>query len=239
MTESSLPPAPVRESVPEQRRPADHPMRPDLAAPQWSPPASLAAEPEDPYAHWWRRVVATLIDALLAIPFWAAGVIGFTILTDGTTFITDGSGGLGSITDVTTTTDTWVGLGIAGAAYLSLIVFTIWNQLVRQGRRGASIGKSCLHLLVVSETSGRPIGAVLTFVRAIAHLLDAIVFDLGYLWPLVDRRRQTFADKVMGTVVLHLPPTSPGSVGSVGSVAQSSALSTAESTAPITPMYDW
>lgn len=225
MTDSSLSPAPVRESVPEQRRPTAHPLRPDLAAPQSGPPAPPVVAAAVPYAHWWRRVAATLIDALLAIPFWVAGVIGFTILSDGTTFVTDGTGGLGSITDVATTTATWVGLGIVSAAYLSLMVFSIWNQIVRQGRRGASIGKSCLHLMVVGEDTGRPIGGIFTFVRAIAHVLDAIVLDLGYLWPLVDRRRQTFADKVMGTVVLHLPPT-PRPVAPAPAV-------------PITPRYDW
>ena len=77
------------------------------------------------------------------------------------------------------------------------------------GRRGASIGKACLHLTVVDDRQGRPIGVLLTIVRSLAHVLDAIPFYLGYLWPLVDGRRQTFADKVMGTVVLHLPPRPP------------------------------
>jgi uncharacterized RDD family membrane protein YckC len=32
--------------------------------------------------------------------------------------------------------------------------------------------------------------------------VDAIPFFIGFLWPLWDRRRQTFADKLLGTVVL-------------------------------------
>jgi hypothetical protein len=34
----------------------------------------------------------------------------------------------------------------------------------------------------------------------VAHLLDSIVCNLGYLFPLWDAKRQTIADKVMSTV---------------------------------------
>jgi uncharacterized RDD family membrane protein YckC len=206
MTDPFLPvSAPTR--IPGQRAAADHPMRPELAEPPlWSEPPSVRESTGESYAHWWRRVLASLIDALLAIPFWAAGVIGAVTFADSTTFLTDGTGGLGSIQRVVTSTGTWVGGGLAVGAYLGLIVFSFWNQVVRQGRRGASIGKACLQIMVVDDQRGRPIGALLTFVRAVAHVLDAVPFYLGYLWPLVDRRRQTFADMVMGTVVLHLPP---------------------------------
>lgn len=201
MTSSSLPPAPPHSTVPGQRRP--DPVLPDLAGPPWAPPTAMASGPAESYAHWWRRVVATLVDALLGVPFWAAGVIGYVTFRDATTITRDAGG---AITDVAPSTGTWVGGAIMVVAYISLLVFTIWNQWVRQGRRGATIGKACLHLTVVDDRQGRPIGVLLTFVRSIAHLLDGIPFYLGYLWPLVDGRRQTFADKVMGTVVLHLPP---------------------------------
>ena len=201
MTSSPLPPAPPQTTVPGQRRP-DRTL-PDLAGPPWAPPTAVPSGPAESYAHWWRRVVATLVDALLGVPFWAAGFIGFVTFRDATTITRDASG---AITDVTASTGTWIGGAILLAADISLLAFTIWNQWVRQGRRGASIGKACLHLTVVDDRQGRPIGVLLTIVRSLAHVLDAIPFYLGYLWPLVDGRRQTFADKVMGTVVLHLPP---------------------------------
>jgi len=203
-TSSPLPPAPRQTIVPGQRRPDASPQA-DLGGPYWAAPTPPAA-PAESYAHWWRRVVATLLDTLLGVPFWAAGVIGVVTFRDATTITRDAGGG---ITDVTPSTGTWIGAAIVAAAYVSLLVFTIWNQWVRQGRRGASIGKACLHLTVVDDRQGKPIGVLLTIVRSLAHLLDAIPFYLGYLWPLVDGRRQTFADKVMGTVVLHLPPRPP------------------------------
>lgn len=39
-------------------------------------------------------------------------------------------------------------------------------------------------------------------VRGIAHVLDALPILLGFLWPLWDAKKQTFADKVCGTLVI-------------------------------------
>lgn len=206
MSESSPPEVFAPPSIPGQRLPSEHPMAPHPGPPHVP---AVAVSVDEPYAHWWRRVVATLIDVLLVIPFWVVGVIGAWVGLAGTTIVNDGTGGLGSIRHVATTTDTWVGAGIVVAAYLSLMIFSIWNQIVRQGRVGASIGKACLHLMVVSAVDGRPIGVFATFLRSLAHFCDGLALDVGYLWPLVDRRRQTFADKIMNTVVLHLPPLPP------------------------------
>jgi uncharacterized RDD family membrane protein YckC len=46
----------------------------------------------------------------------------------------------------------------------------------------------------------------MAFVRDLAHFLDGI-FYIGYLWPLWDPKRQTFADKVCSTVVLEGNPS--------------------------------
>ena len=48
---------------------------------------------------------------------------------------------------------------------------------------------------------GQPIGAGMAFARDLAHIVDGF-FYLGYLWPLWDAKRQTFADKICSTVVL-------------------------------------
>ena len=49
------------------------------------------------------------------------------------------------------------------------------------------------------------LGGGMAFVRQIAHILDSLPCNLGYLWPLWDQKRQTFADKVLSTVVLDQP----------------------------------
>jgi hypothetical protein len=52
----------------------------------------------------------------------------------------------------------------------------------------------------------------MSLVRQIAHYVDQIVCCVGYLWPLWDKKRQTLADKIVGTVCLPLgagPPPPP------------------------------
>ena len=54
--------------------------------------------------------------------------------------------------------------------------------------------------------TGQPIGGAQGIVRYFAHILDSITCLIGYLFPLWDEKRQTFADKVMKTVVLKDQP---------------------------------
>ena len=58
-----------------------------------------------------------------------------------------------------------------------------------------------LGLRTVKAETGQPIGGGMGIVRAIAHIVDQIPCYLGFLWPLWDDKRQTFADKILGTVV--------------------------------------
>jgi hypothetical protein len=49
----------------------------------------------------------------------------------------------------------------------------------------------------------QPIGFGAAFVRGLAHLLDLLSLGVGFLLPLTDERRQTLADKIMGTIVIY------------------------------------
>ncbi|WP_151083991.1 RDD family protein [Nocardioides cynanchi] len=148
------------------------------------------------YASWISRVAASIIDGLLAavagIPAW----IGYGILIANSTTTTDANG-------VTTTHTS----GGAGAAILILVgivtyaAFWIWNVCIKQGRTGATIGKGVLSIRLING-EGRPIGAGMSFLRQLAHILDGICY-IGYLWPLWDAKKQTFADKIMSTVVVN------------------------------------
>jgi uncharacterized RDD family membrane protein YckC len=167
----------------------------------------LGAHPfpnQRPYSHWIKRVGAALIDGLTVVPFWVLGVIvavaahqshtvtmGYT--ANGTAASTQVSDGLSA-----------TGFTLLGIVYLAMIVFFLWNVVFRQGRTGYSLGKSALGIKLVKDGSGEVAGAGRTFLRQIAHILDS-VFYLGYLWPLWDSKRQTFADKICTTVVLDRP----------------------------------
>jgi uncharacterized RDD family membrane protein YckC len=95
-----------------------------------------------------------------------------------------------------------LGRGLLGVAIVVSVALGVYDVVVRQGRTGRTWGKSLMRLRVVDEANAEPIGCSMTAIRALAHLVDAIPFFIGFLWPLWDRRRQTFADKLLGTVVL-------------------------------------
>ncbi|MGI5128762.1 RDD family protein [Pseudonocardia sp. CA-107938] len=137
-----------------------------------------------PLAEWPARAAAALIDG--GIPAVAA-LVGFFLV--------------GLLVYVTQS----LSLAFLGVlVYVALIAFTIWNQCYRQGVTGQSIGKKIVGLKLVGMQSGAPIGFGGAFLRQLAHFLDGIAL-VGYLWPLWDPMKQTFADKICSTVVVVVP----------------------------------
>lgn len=152
----------------------------------WGAPtytASGAVGPA-PYADWIKRVGGYLVDIAVLLPAYIVMIIGGLLMGPGTT----DTNPVGVFVYV-------VGIG----AVLGLM---IWNMIIRQGRTGWSIGKQVVGIRLIGERTGQPIGAGLNFVRMLAHTLDSLACYLGWLWPLWDAKRQTFADKIMGTVVI-------------------------------------
>jgi uncharacterized RDD family membrane protein YckC len=100
--------------------------------------------------------------------------------------------------------DRATGAGAAFASLLYLVGFGVWvyNRWFQQGRTGQSWGKRALGLKLLRMDNGQPIGGGLAFARDMAHILDSLPCYLGLLWPIWDGRRQTFADKIINTVVI-------------------------------------
>ncbi|MHA7662266.1 RDD family protein [Mycolicibacterium sp. HS_4_1] len=152
------------------------------------------------YAPWWRRAVATVIDLLplLVLAATGAALVWFTRdrLCDTDTSAFDGGAQCG---------DGYSTLGYVSlvATWVLMVGYLVWNFGYRQGRTGASLGKTALHLRVVGETSGAPIGFARSLLRQAVHLTDLSM--VGYLRPLWDAKRQTFADSVMETVCVTPP----------------------------------
>jgi uncharacterized RDD family membrane protein YckC len=134
-------------------------------------------------------VAAALLDTLLVVPWTLAG----GVVAGAATGRGDGRHpGLVALVSVLCL----VGLGS-----------WVWSCVLRQGRTGWSLGKKVLGIRLVSATTGQPAGPWTTMLRQAAHLLDALPCYLGYLWPAWDARRRTFADMIVGTVVLTQPAT--------------------------------
>jgi uncharacterized RDD family membrane protein YckC len=150
--------------------------------PGYGQPAGYGYTPD--YANWFKRVGSYLIDqialALAGIPLWVEGTVTVTGEPSGASLL----------------------LMLLGLVIT--IAFWVWNICLRQGRTGYSLGKTALGTKLISEQTGQPIGPGMSFVRQLCHILDGICY-IGYLWPLWDRKRQTFADKIVSTVVLNPP----------------------------------
>ena len=67
---------------------------------------------------------------------------------------------------------------------------------------GATPGKQVLGLKIV-RTSRQQLGWGRAIVRFIGYWISAIVFFLGFLWVLVDSRRQAWHDKLADTFVVY------------------------------------
>jgi uncharacterized RDD family membrane protein YckC len=85
---------------------------------------------------------------------------------------------------------------------LASIGWWIYNRCIQAGRTGQSLGKKTLRLRLLGEKTGEPIGAGMAFARDICHILDSLACYIGWLFPIWDAKRQTFADKIVKTVVI-------------------------------------
>jgi uncharacterized RDD family membrane protein YckC len=153
-----------------------------------------------PYAHWGLRVAAYLLDMLLFVPAYVVVVIAAPLAEDSSV----------------STAARDAAIAVLLACYAAVIGFTVWNLILRQGRTGSSLGKQWVGIRVIREDNAQPLGGWLTFGRQLLHFLDSLACYLGYLWPLWDPKRQTFADKIVSSVVVRgavahapVPPTWP------------------------------
>lgn len=167
----------------------------------------LGQLPTQAYTSWLTRVAAYLIDLVpVAVLTGIGQAIQFATMEN-----TCGSGAaidyeIGCMRQSTTPGV----LAALGFALLGL-AFAVWNYGYRQGTTGSSVGKSVMKFKVVAEATGRPIGFGHSVLRQLAHIIDGLICNIGYLFPLWDAKRQTIADKIMSTVCLPDPHPNPNS----------------------------
>lgn len=93
----------------------------------------------------------------------------------------------------------WIAVSIAGVAILA----TALNRTLLPVITGWSLGRAFAGIEVVrggGKTEAVGVGRML--LREVAHLLDTAPVFAGWLWPLRDKRRRTFADILTRTEVL-------------------------------------
>ena len=77
---------------------------------------------------------------------------------------------------------------------------------------GRASARRSMGIMLVEEHTGRPMGPA--WLRPRAGALPRRAVYIGYLWPLWDKKRQTFADKILSTVVVEVPKSSAATTAS-------------------------
>lgn len=144
-------------------------------------------------AGWGSRFGAYLIDGLLCgIPAIIGGIIGGVAGGMAASSGDPDSAGTGAL----------IASCFAFLMYLVTLGLLIYNRWIQGGKTGQTWGRKFLNIKLVGEQTQQPIGAGMAFVRDLCHMADSFACYIGWLWPLWDEKNQTFADKIIKTLVV-------------------------------------
>ncbi len=144
-------------------------------------------------ASWWQRLAAFVIDLVLA--GFAASLLASALAHPdiGTT-----SGGVYQVV--------WTRGTVAFVAVTMLLV-TAYFTFLNGSRRGQTLGKVLLGIATRDAASYGQLGAGRALARSLTqvvlYLLLVVPWVLDGLWPLWDPRRQSWHDKMAGSVVVR------------------------------------
>ena len=149
------------------------------------PPLSSDGEVTPTYAGFWLRVVASLIDSLVA------GVGAFVIGLVMGVFL------LFLFPDLLANSDSDAIFGLVG--FLGgLAYFGIMESSTKQ----ATLGKMAMGLKV-TDLDGERIGVGKAFLRMIGTIVSGVLLMIGYLMVAFTERKQGLHDKIAGTLVVR------------------------------------
>ena len=94
-------------------------------------------------------------------------------------------------------------LGNAGGEGLGLVI-SLGYYTYFHGKTGQTPGDAVMSIRVVDfrDRTGEPIGYGRALIRALMSIVSGLALLLGYLWMLWDSEKQTWHDKVAGSVVI-------------------------------------
>jgi Mce-associated membrane protein len=98
----------------------------------------------------------------------------------------------------------WLWWVFAAVIALTIVLMAV-NRLLLPTITGWSLGRA-LFGIAVRKRDGSAVGVARLLGRDLAHLLDTAALFIGWLWPLWDRRRRTFADLLLRTEVHKVEP---------------------------------
>lgn len=187
-----------------------YPPPPAPGAGGYAPPPPGAGLPADAYTPWATRAIAWLIDWVPPMVLWGIGGIVLTTMqkVEEVCITDDSEYNLGEFCATGANGPSGAAWGIFALLWLVAIAFVLWNNGMKQGTTGSSIGKGIMKFKVVDQVTGQPIGAGKSIGRELVYLV--FYFVCGILWlvavlfPLWDPLRQTLVDKIMKTVAVPL-----------------------------------
>ncbi|MGP8299606.1 RDD family protein [Streptomyces inhibens] len=190
------------------------PQQPYGGYPQQGAPYGQPGMPGMPmgYASWGARVGALLVDGLIiaAVPiilYIVAGVMAASSassVSDTANNCPPGDYNCISNAYNSASSSTPVAALIIMVLAWLIIVGGSFFLMAKEGSTGQTPGKKALGIKVIKETTGQPLGFGMTFVRYLCRYLNGLLCGIGWLWPLWDEKNQTFADKIVGTVVVSV-----------------------------------
>lgn len=148
------------------------------------------------YAGFWRRFLATLIDSLIlgTVSFFI-NLVPSIVLGLSSAPVVPGQNGTLAISPVALIVSSIVSLAIL-AIELGYFIFFI-------GSRGQTLGKMAMGIRVVKIGTNEAPGYGKAFLReVVGKFVSSLVLLLGYFWMLWDSKKQTWHDKIAGTVVI-------------------------------------
>jgi uncharacterized RDD family membrane protein YckC len=137
-----------------------------------------------------------VIDLLIVgVPTWILYIIGASMFASGIE------------TDPTTGVITSTGGGSGGLIFMLLGVIVglgllLWLKY-QEGTTGQTLGKKAVGIKTIKEETGEFLGFGMAFARYLLHIIDGLPCYIGYLWPIWDEKKQTFADKIVGSIVVR------------------------------------
>lgn len=198
----------TQDATPSATTPPSYGNSPNYGVPTYGAGLPLAAQSSrfpSPYAGFWTRVLAAIVDALiLGVPFVAVGL--FLFWPELSDYVDEVLAGGSPQFDETLV------LRFIAFALVGTLISGLYDVLLI-AYRGATVGMSVMRIHCVDATGSMPtlgrsfirwgFAQVFSFASNLVPLVGGAVALLDPLWMLWDNENQTLHDKVASTWVLQ------------------------------------
>lgn len=178
-----------------QQPPAPQPAQAYTAQPPqaWSAPVEeLGPAPGVRFAGHGSRLVAYIVDGLIQFAVAIVLFLAVSALLVGAASTDNGAA-------------TGAAIGGLLLVILLVILFTLAYFPWFWTHGGQTPGMRMMHIRVVRDADGGPIGWGPAILRLIGYWVNQAVFYIGFIWIFVDKRRRGWHDLIAGTVVIEQP----------------------------------